>query len=67
VEADILEGRPLHTISPAELERHLDNWPFKERVKSRRYKIVALKCFASFYIHQKHMLMATRIRLLSWW
>ena len=53
---DILGGRPLQTISPAELERYLDNWPFKERAKSRRYKIVALKCFASFYIRQKHLL-----------
>ncbi len=53
---DILEGRPLHTVSPAELERHLDNWPFKERAKSRRYKTVALKFFASFYVHQKHLM-----------
>jgi len=55
---DILEGRPLQTVSPAELERHLDAWPFRERAKSRRYKIVALKCFASFYVHQKHLLRA---------
>src|SRR5262249_11131844 len=53
---DILEGRPLQTISPAELERRLEKWPFRERARSRRYKIVALKCFASFYVHVKHLL-----------
>jgi len=55
---DILQGRPLQTVSSAELERHLDAWPFRERAKSRRYKLVALKCFASFYMHQKHLLRA---------
>jgi site-specific recombinase XerC len=55
---DILRGRPLHTVSAAELVEHLNNWPFEARKGSRRYKVVALKAFASFQIHEKHVLKA---------